>query len=137
MQTDSTIKVWIDRLTGKDRAFNLAHAGKWTLYFVAIGLIAGLGSIVFHYLCQLGVHYFMDMVAGYRPPSPAGEHHLLTPTDQTLQPLDSTVFAGFRRIVERLAGVHFCTGSGRAWNRCRHQSLPPGRRAYPQQGPYC
>ncbi|MEN8246563.1 MAG: chloride channel protein [Thermodesulfobacteriota bacterium] len=72
--------MWIDTLTGKDRAFNLAHAGKWTLYFVAIGLIAGLGSIVFHYLCQLGVHYFMDMMAGYRPPSPAGEHHLLPPT---------------------------------------------------------
>ena len=80
MQKESTITLWIDRLTGKDRAFNLAHAGKWTLYFVAIGLIAGLGSIIFHYLCQLGLHYFMDLMAGYRPPSPAGEHHLLTPT---------------------------------------------------------
>ncbi|MGD8448621.1 MAG: chloride channel protein, partial [Desulfobacterales bacterium] len=59
---------------------NIAHAGKWTLYFVLIGLIAGLGSIVFQYLCQLGQHYFMDFMAGYRPPSPAGEHHLLTPT---------------------------------------------------------
>ena len=80
MQNESTFKTWINRLTGKDKAFNLAHAGKWTLYFVAIGLIAGLGSIVFHYLCQLGLHFFMDMAAGYRPPSPAGEHHLLTPT---------------------------------------------------------
>ncbi|MBW1890952.1 MAG: chloride channel protein, partial [Deltaproteobacteria bacterium] len=80
MQTESTFKTWINRLTGKDKTFNLAHAGKWTLYFVAIGLIAGLGSIVFHYLCQLGLHFFMDMAAGYRPPSPAGEHHLLTPT---------------------------------------------------------
>ncbi len=67
-------------IAGKDRSFNIAHAGKWTLYFVLIGLIAGLGSIVFHYLCQLGLHYFMDMMAGYRPPSPAGEHHLLTPS---------------------------------------------------------
>ncbi len=57
------------------------QAGKWTLIFVCIGLIAGLGSIVFHVLCQLGVHYFMDMMAGYRPPPPAGEHHLLPPTD--------------------------------------------------------
>jgi len=66
--------------SGKDRSFKIAHAGKWTLYFVLIGLIAGLGSIVFHYLCQLGIHYFMDIIAGYRPPSPAGEHHLLTPS---------------------------------------------------------
>lgn len=60
----------------------LAHAGKWTFYFVVIGIIAGLGSVVFHYLCQLGIHYFMDMIAGYRPPAPAGEHHLLAPTDK-------------------------------------------------------
>ncbi|MDM8522874.1 chloride channel protein [Desulfococcaceae bacterium HSG8] len=56
------------------------HAGKWALYFFIIGIIAGCGSIVFHYLCQLGIHYFMDLLAGYRPPSPAGEHHLLSPT---------------------------------------------------------
>ena len=70
----------IQLITGKERSINIAHAGKWTLYFVLIGLIAGLGSIVFQYLCQLGLHYFMDLMAGYRPPSPAGEHHLLHPT---------------------------------------------------------
>jgi CIC family chloride channel protein len=62
------------------RSFDFARAGKWTLYFVVIGIIAGLGSIVFHFLTQLGMHYFLDLMAGYRPPSPAGEHHLLTPT---------------------------------------------------------
>jgi CIC family chloride channel protein len=70
----------IRSIAGKDRSVVIAHAGKWTLYFILIGIIAGLGSIVFHYLCQLGLHYFMDLAAGYRPPSPAGEHHLLTPT---------------------------------------------------------
>ncbi len=58
----------------------LAHAGKWTFYFVVIGIISGLGAVIFHYLCHVGIHYFMDMIAGYRPPSPAGEHHLFTPT---------------------------------------------------------
>ncbi|QTA82401.1 Chloride channel family protein [Desulfonema limicola] len=67
----------INKKSGK-----LAYAGKWTFYFVIIGIIAGLGSVVFHYLCQLGIHYFMDMIAGYRPPAPAGEHHLLPPTDR-------------------------------------------------------
>ncbi|MCP4694907.1 MAG: chloride channel protein [Desulfobacterales bacterium] len=60
---------------------NIAEAGRWTFRFFMIGLIAGLGSIVFHYLCLLGVHYFMDLIAGYRPPGPAGEHHILPPTD--------------------------------------------------------
>jgi len=67
-------------VVGKDMSANISSAGKWTLYFIAIGIIAGLGSIVFHYLCQLGIHYFMDAAAGYRPPSPAGEHHLLPQT---------------------------------------------------------
>jgi CIC family chloride channel protein len=67
-------------LIKKGRSFNFADAGKWTLYFVLIGIIAGLGSIVFHYLTQIGLHYFLDFLAGYRPPAPAGEHHLLAPT---------------------------------------------------------
>ena len=58
----------------------IRRAGKWSFYFIIIGLIAGLGSIVFHYLCLLGVHFFMDFMAGYVPPSPAGEHHLWAPT---------------------------------------------------------
>lgn len=62
------------------RSFDFVRAGKWTFYFVIIGVIAGLGSIVFHYLTQLGMHFFLDLMAGYRPPTPAGEHHLLSPT---------------------------------------------------------
>ena len=64
----------------KKLSFDLAYAGKWAFYFLIIGIIAGLGSILFHYLCVLGMHYFMDLLAGYRPPSPAGEHHLLEPS---------------------------------------------------------
>ncbi len=64
---------------------NILQASKWGCYFIAIGIIAGLGSIIFHLLCQLGVHYFLDMFAGYRAPSPAGEtHHLLEPTTTAL-----------------------------------------------------
>lgn len=59
---------------------DLAGTGKWLFNFVLIGVIAGLGSVLFHYLCALGVHYFLDFMAGYRPPAPAGEHHLLPPT---------------------------------------------------------
>ena len=58
----------------------IASAGKWAFYYVLIGLIAGLGSILFHYLCRLGLHYFMDLIAGYRPPPPAGESELFSPT---------------------------------------------------------
>jgi CIC family chloride channel protein len=72
----------LEKVLGPSHSEKILHGGKWAFYFIAIGLIAGLGSIVFHYLCLLGSHYFMDMLAGYRPPSPAGEHHLLPPTNQ-------------------------------------------------------
>jgi chloride channel protein, CIC family len=75
------------RINGKLKSLNIAQATRWSVYFIAIGLIAGLGSVVFHYLCQLGLHYILDMLAGYRPPSPAGEHHLLPPTSVSLNRL--------------------------------------------------
>ena len=68
-------KIW-----GKDLSARVSRAGMWTLYFIGIGIIAGIGAIIFHYLCQVGIHIFMDLVAGYRPPAPAGEHHLFPPS---------------------------------------------------------
>jgi CIC family chloride channel protein len=53
---------------------------KWMVYFILIGIIAGAGSIVFHLLTTLGSHVFLDLLAGYRPPSAAGEPPLLDPS---------------------------------------------------------
>ncbi|MFP4447082.1 MAG: chloride channel protein [Desulfosudaceae bacterium] len=50
------------------------------LAFVVIGLITGTGAIVFQFLCNAGVHFFLDALAGYRPPGPTGEPHLFPPT---------------------------------------------------------
>lgn len=80
MPLPSNLKKNITGYMDKWRSIDIAYAGKWFFYFILIGIIAGLGSIAFHYLCQLGIHYFLDFMAGYRPPPPAGEHHLLTPT---------------------------------------------------------
>ncbi|MCF8146491.1 MAG: chloride channel protein [Deltaproteobacteria bacterium] len=68
----------------KAGSITLSTAGKWAFYFVLIGLIAGLGSVVFQLLCQVGSHFLMDQLAGYRPPAPAGEGHLFTPTQTPL-----------------------------------------------------
>lgn len=48
----------------------------WLFCFILIGVIAGLGSVLFHYLCQVGIRLFLDQLAGYRPPPTAGESHL-------------------------------------------------------------
>ena len=78
MRGPVTKQKWLGTVTSY--SLDVARAGRWTFYFIAIGVIAGMGSVIFHYLCQLGIHYLMDMLAGYRPPPPAGEHHLLPST---------------------------------------------------------
>jgi CIC family chloride channel protein len=84
MASDPNSTGWLARITLRSRSFDIAVAGRWALFFVAIGIIAGLGAVVFHYLCGLGTHYFMDHFAGYHPPPPAGEHHLIEPTTRPL-----------------------------------------------------
>lgn len=65
----------------KIRHVRINIAGRQIFYYILIGLIAGLGSIAFHYLCQLGTHIFMGQMAGYHPPTPAGETHLFSPPE--------------------------------------------------------
>ena len=84
MSSMKTIQERIDTLIRHDLAGRVSKAGKWTIYFIGIGIIAGFGAVIFHYLCQIGIHYLMDMMAGYRPPPPAGEHHLFPPTTTPL-----------------------------------------------------
>ncbi|MFK5954553.1 MAG: chloride channel protein [Desulfobacterium sp.] len=72
---------YLTRLTDGFSSGEIVHAGRWLFRFILIGIIAGLGSVLFHYLCGLGVHYFLDVMAGYRPATPAGEHSLFAPTD--------------------------------------------------------
>ena len=84
MSSMKTTQERIDTLIRHDLPGRLSKAGKWTIYFIGIGIIAGFGAVIFHYLCQIGIHYLMDTLAGYRPPPPAGEHHLFPPTTNPL-----------------------------------------------------
>ncbi len=74
-------KLWPDFRIYSSKYSRITTAGKWIFFYILIGVIAGTGSILFHYLCQVGSHLFMDFLAGYRPPSPAGEGPLFSPTE--------------------------------------------------------
>jgi len=65
--------------SGMSLGDGLTHIGRWTFYYICIGLIAGSASIVFYYLCQLGMRIFLDFLAGYRPPAANGEFLLFAP----------------------------------------------------------
>jgi len=62
---------------------NVRRSTKFFLYLISIGIIAGIGSIIFQFFCDAGMHYLLDMLAGYRPGGPKGEisifHHTSVP----------------------------------------------------------
>ncbi len=55
------------------------RAGKWLAMCVLVGLLAGIGSIIFYFLCNFGHFFFLDYLCGYKPLHPAGDpplfHH--------------------------------------------------------------
>jgi CIC family chloride channel protein len=53
---------------------------------LGVGIIAGLGAIVFYAACQVVVHYALDAVVGYRPAHPGGEPSLWSETTQPFRP---------------------------------------------------
>ncbi len=55
---------WIERSS---------YLRKWVVLGGAIGLIAGLGAVVFYSALVAATHFFLDTLAGYRVPTPAGE----------------------------------------------------------------
>jgi CIC family chloride channel protein len=53
---------------------------------LSIGVVAGVGAIIFFAACQVVFHYALDVVAGYHPPGPGGEPPLLGETTTPLRP---------------------------------------------------
>jgi CIC family chloride channel protein len=49
------------------------YLSKWLLIGGAIGAVAGVGAIVFYLATEWATTFFLGTLAGYMPPSPAGE----------------------------------------------------------------
>jgi CIC family chloride channel protein len=52
-----------------------------------VGLIAGLGAILFYWLLNVSQYFFMDFLMGYRPMGPAGEHSLIEASGTAFNPM--------------------------------------------------
>jgi len=74
---DDTNRLHVDN--GSPFREGLTRIGRWSFYYAAVGIFAGVGAIVFYYFCQLGMRIFLDFLAGFRPPSSAGEYALFVP----------------------------------------------------------
>jgi chloride channel protein, CIC family len=53
---------------------------------LGVGIISGLGAVVFFIACQLVVHGALDAVVGYHPHAPGGEPSLFAETSQPFRP---------------------------------------------------
>jgi CIC family chloride channel protein len=51
-----------------------------------VGIIAGLGAVVFNSACQVVTHYALDAFAGYRPSVPGGEPEIMSRTNTPFTP---------------------------------------------------
>jgi len=77
------------------RRFNLHAVGRWFVYGSLIGVVAGAGAIAFQVLCQVGSHFLLDLLAGFRPAGPAGEAPLFAATRTPLRPWLLPLVVGF------------------------------------------
>ena len=66
--------------------FDLHASGKWIILASLVGVVSGLGAIVFQALGQLVVHASLTEYAGYVPPEAAGEHALFEHADLSFSP---------------------------------------------------
>ncbi len=56
---------------------NLPYLPKWLVLGAVIGVIAGLGAVLFYEALTLATRFFLAILAGYSPPTPAGEGNSL------------------------------------------------------------
>jgi len=60
-------------LAGAVRDTEVQHGARWLMYCAAVGVVAGLGALLFDMLSNVGVHFFLEMLAGWSPVRPGGE----------------------------------------------------------------
>ena len=51
----------------------MSYLPKWLILASVIGVIAGLGAVVFYEALSISTHLFLGVLAGYHVPTPAGE----------------------------------------------------------------
>jgi len=66
--TFSSLRRWAAR-----RIASASYIRKWLILGLLIGVVAGLGAVVFVNALQLATHLLLGVIGGYTPPSPVNE----------------------------------------------------------------
>lgn len=59
---------------------------RWAILSIVIGIISGLGAVLFYYLLDLCTAFFLGYIAGYHPPSAGGETDIFVFPQNSLIP---------------------------------------------------
>ncbi len=76
---------WLPEFWGLARK-RFRPQGRVMVLSVLVGVIAGLGAIVFYVACQVVFHYALEDWAGYRPTPPGGETPLFAEPSSPFRP---------------------------------------------------
>ena len=60
---------WAKRL----RRLRRALVNRWLLMGTVIGIVSGIGAIIFFFCLETGTHYLLETLGGYTPPGTLGE----------------------------------------------------------------
>ena len=65
---------WLRRMRSVSAGFEgQRYLARWLLLSTAIGIVAGLGSVVFFSAIEFCTELFLGRIVGYIPPGPIGE----------------------------------------------------------------
>ena len=73
------------RLTRALQRLHHSFWGRWFVFAVVIGLIAGLAAILFQFLTESLQHFSIAWFAGYQPPEALGEHSYYAEVHRSLR----------------------------------------------------
>ena len=59
--------------SARSRIRSASYLRKWVVLGALIGVVGGIGAIAFYTALEVATHFFLGLLGGYTPPSPAGE----------------------------------------------------------------
>jgi CIC family chloride channel protein len=71
--TLSRLRSGLAPLRGGSGFESTRYLARWLVLGTAIGLVAGIGAIVFYVAIEFATHLFLGQIVGYLPPAPVGE----------------------------------------------------------------
>ena len=85
-EREATAPGALERFASQLEDLELHIVGRVLALSSLVGVVAGLGAILFQYMCQATQHWFLAIFSGYEQAGPPGEHPLFAPLVHAFHP---------------------------------------------------